>query len=113
MGMLGMHGNYAPNFMTNQCDLLIAVGMRFDDRITGNLKTYAKQAKIIHFDIDPSEINKNVKVDLALVGDCKETLASVSEFVKPAKHQTWSNHMQKRSITLLLMLLLILRKDLC
>ena len=89
MGMLGMHGNYAPNFMTNQCDLLIAVGMRFDDRITGNLKTYAKQAKIIHFDIDPSEINKNVKVDLALVGDCKETLASVSEFVKPAKHQTW------------------------
>ena len=68
MGMLGMHGNYAPNFMTNQCDLLIAVGMRFDDRITGNLKTYAKQAKIIHFDIDPSEINKNVKVDLALVG---------------------------------------------
>jgi acetolactate synthase-1/2/3 large subunit len=89
MGMLGMHGNYAPNFMTNQCDLLIAVGTRFDDRITGNLKTYAKQAKIIHFDIDPSEINKNVKVDLALVGDCKETLASVSEFVKPAKHQTW------------------------
>ncbi len=89
MGMLGMHGNYAPNFMTNQCDLLIAVGMRFDDRITGNLATYAKQAKIIHFDIDPSEINKNVKVDLALVGDCKETLASVSEFVKPAKHQVW------------------------
>jgi acetolactate synthase-1/2/3 large subunit len=89
MGMLGMHGNYAPNFMTNQCDLLIAVGMRFDDRITGNLKTYAKQAKIIHFDIDPSEINKNVRVDLALVGDCKETLASVSEYVKPAKHQTW------------------------
>ena len=89
MGMLGMHGNFAPNVMTNQCDLLIAVGMRFDDRITGNLKTYAKQAKIIHFDIDPSEINKNVKVDLAVLGDCKETLALVSEKVAPAKHQAW------------------------
>lgn len=89
MGMLGMHGNLGPNVMTNQCDLLIAVGMRFDDRITGNLNTYAKQAKIIHFDIDPSEINKNVKVDLALLGDCKETIALVSEKVVPAKHQSW------------------------
>lgn len=89
MGMLGMHGNLAPNVMTNQCDLLIAVGMRFDDRITGNLATYAKQAKIIHFDIDPSELNKNVKVDLALLGDCKSTLALVSEKVVPAKHQSW------------------------
>lgn len=89
MGMLGMHGNLGPNVMTNQCDLLIAVGMRFDDRITGNLDTYAKQAKIIHFDIDPSEFNKNVKVDLALLGDCKSTLALVSEKVTPAKHQSW------------------------
>lgn len=89
MGMLGMHGNLGPNVMTNQCDLLIAVGMRFDDRITGNLDTYAKQAKIIHFDIDPSEFNKNVKVDLALLGDCKSTLTLVSEKVTPAKHQSW------------------------
>lgn len=89
MGMLGMHGNLGPNVMTNQCDLLIAVRMRFDDRITGNLDTYAKQAKIIHFDIDPSEFNKNVKVDLALLGDCKSTLALVSEKVTPAKHQSW------------------------
>ncbi len=89
MGMLGMHGNLGPNVMTNQCDLLIAVGMRFDDRITGNLDTYAKQAKIIHFDIDPSEFNKNVKVDLALLGDCKSTLTLVAEKVAPAKHQSW------------------------
>ena len=89
MGMLGMHGNLGPNVMTNQCDLLIAVGMRFDDRVTGNLDTYAKQAKIIHFDIDPSEINKNVKVDLAVVGDCKHTLARVVELVEETKHQAW------------------------
>lgn len=89
MGMLGMHGNLGPNVMTNQCDLLIAVGMRFDDRVTGNLKTYAKQAKIIHFDIDPSEINKNVKVDLAVLGNCKETLAAVTEFVDKTTHQHW------------------------
>lgn len=89
MGMLGMHGNLAPNVMTNQCDLLIAVGMRFDDRVTGNLKTYAKQAKIIHFDIDPSEINKNVKVDLAVLGDCKQTLASVSRYVEKTTHNAW------------------------
>jgi acetolactate synthase-1/2/3 large subunit len=89
MGMLGMHGNLGPNVMTNQCDLLIAVGMRFDDRVTGNLDTYAKQAKIIHFDIDPSEINKNVKVDLAVVGDCKHTLARVAELVEETKHQAW------------------------
>lgn len=89
MGMLGMHGNLGPNVMTNQCDLLIAVGMRFDDRVTGNLDTYAKQAKIIHFDIDPSEINKNVKVDLAVVGDCKHTLARVAELVEETRHQAW------------------------
>ena len=89
MGMLGMHGNLGPNVMTNQCDLLIAVGMRFDDRVTGNLKTYAKQAKIIHFDIDPSEIDKNVKVDLAVLGDCKQTLAAVTELLDETTHQSW------------------------
>ncbi len=88
-GMLGMHGNLGPNVMTNQCDLLIAVGMRFDDRVTGNLATYAKQAKIIHFDIDPSEIDKNVKTDVAVLGDCKETLHAVTELVDSATHQSW------------------------
>ena len=88
-GMLGMHGNLGPNVMTNQCDLLIAIGMRFDDRVTGNLKTYAKQAKIIHFDIDPSEINKNVKVDLAVLGDCKQTLAAVTAKLEKTTHQSW------------------------
>ena len=89
MGRLGMHGNLGPNVMTNQCDLLIAVGMRFDDRVTGNLTTYAKQAKIIHFEIDPSEINKNVKVNLAVLGDCKQTLASVNKLVDATKHEQW------------------------
>lgn len=91
MGRLGMHGNLAPNVMTNQCDLLIAVGMRFDDRVTGNLRTYAKQAKIIHFEIDPSEIDKNVKVHLAVLGDCKQTLADVTTLVDEAKHDAWIN----------------------
>lgn len=89
MGMLGMHGNLGPNVMTNQCDLLIAIGMRFDDRVTGKLETYAKQARIIHFDIDPSEINKNVKVDVAVVGNCKQTLQRATELVEPARHQAW------------------------
>ena len=89
MGRLGMHGNLAPNVMTNQCDLLIAIGMRFDDRVTGNLKTYARQAKIIHFEIDPSEIDKNVKVNLAVMGDCKQTLAEILPLVDNAKHDSW------------------------
>lgn len=89
MGRLGMHGNLAPNVMTNQCDLLIAVGMRFDDRVTGNLANYAKQAKVIHLEIDPSEVNKNVKVDQAVLGDCKVTLAAISKLVVPAKHDEW------------------------
>ena len=89
VGMLGMHGNLGPNVMTNQCDLLIAIGMRFDDRVTGNLSTYAKQAKIIHFDIDPSEIDKNVKVNLAVLGDCKETIAAVTEKIEKTTHQSW------------------------
>lgn len=88
-GMLGMHGNLAPNVMTNRCDLLIAVGMRFDDRVTGNLATYAKQAKIIHLDIDPSEFNKNVTVDVEVLGNCKETLAMITENVKSCKHDEW------------------------
>ncbi len=89
MGMLGMHGNLGPNVMTNQCDLLIAVGMRFDDRVTGNLKTYAKQARVIHFEIDPSEVGKNVKPDLAVLGDCKQTLAAVAQYVDETKHDAW------------------------
>ena len=89
MGILGMHGNLGPNVMTNQCDLLIAVGMRFDDRVTGNLATYAKQAKIIHFDIDPAEFNKNVTVDLAVLGNCKETLPAVTKLMDKAQHTSW------------------------
>ncbi len=89
MGMLGMHGNLAPNVMTNQCDLLIAVGMRFDDRVTGDLHTYAKQAKVIHFEIDPSEVGKIVKPTVAVLGDCKQTLAQVAQMVRPAEHKEW------------------------
>ena len=88
-GMLGMHGNLGPNINTNKCDVLIAVGMRFDDRVTGNVATYAPQAKIIHFDIDPAEINKNVKVDVAVLGNCKDTLAAVTALLKPARHEEW------------------------
>lgn len=89
MGILGMHGNLGPNVMTNQCDLLIAIGMRFDDRVTGNLATYAKQAKIIHFDIDPAEFNKNVQVDLKVLGNCKQTLAAVTQNIDSATHSAW------------------------
>lgn len=88
-GMLGMHGSLATNRKTQECDLLIAVGMRFDDRITGKLSTYATQAKKIHFDIDPSEINKNVVVDLAVLGNCKETLSAVTALLKEQKHTEW------------------------
>lgn len=84
-----MHGNLAPNVKTNECDVLIAVGMRFDDRVTGCLDTYAKQAKIIHLDIDPSEINKNVKVDVAVLGDCKETLVELTKLLRENKHTAW------------------------
>jgi acetolactate synthase I/II/III large subunit len=88
-GMLGMHGNLGPNIKTNECDVLIAIGMRFDDRVTSDLNTYAKQCKIIHFDIDPSEINKNVKADVAVLGNAKETLAQVTEKLETAKHTEW------------------------
>ncbi|MBC3758052.1 biosynthetic-type acetolactate synthase large subunit [Hyunsoonleella sp. SJ7] len=89
VGMVGMHGNYGPNKLTNECDVLIAIGMRFDDRVTGDLNTYAKQAKIIHFDIDPAEINKNVKVDLAVLGDSKESLAMLLNELKENSHDEW------------------------
>lgn len=89
VGMLGMHGSLGANKKTQECDLLIAVGMRFDDRITGNLATYAKQAKKIHFDIDPSEINKNVEVDVAVLGDCKETLHEVTQLLHETNHTDW------------------------
>ena len=89
VGMVGMHGNYAPNLLTNECDVLIAIGMRFDDRVTGNLEHYAKQAKIIHFEIDPSEVNKNVTADIPVLGNVNETLKLLLEFLKPNKHSEW------------------------
>ena len=89
MGMLGMHGNLAPNVKTNQCDVLIAVGMRFDDRVTGTLSTYAKQAKIIHLDIDKSEFGKNVKPDVTVLGDCRQTLRLITERMAKATHKEW------------------------
>lgn len=89
VGMLGMHGNYGPNLLTNECDVLIAVGMRFDDRVTGRLDKYAKQAKIIHLDIDPSEVDKNVKADVPVWGDCKETLPLLTSLIKARKHDAW------------------------
>ncbi|WP_185153806.1 biosynthetic-type acetolactate synthase large subunit [Dysgonomonas sp. 520] len=89
MGMLGMHGNIAPNMKTNECDVLIAIGMRFDDRVTGDLNTYAKQAKIIHFDIDSSEMDKNVKTTARVLGDVKESLPKVTELLREADHRQW------------------------
>lgn len=91
MGMLGMHGNYAPNVLTNECDVLIAVGMRFDDRVTGDLSRYAKQAKVIHLEIDPSEIGKNVPVDVAVLGDCKKSLDALSKLVTKKAYTPWLN----------------------
>ena len=89
VGMLGMHGNYAVNLKEQECDVLIAIGMRFSDRVTGNLKTYAKQAKVIHLDIDKSEIDKNVKTDVAVVADCKESLPALTALLKEARHTEW------------------------
>ena len=89
VGMLGMHGNYAVNLKEQECDVLIAIGMRFSDRVTGNLKTYARQAKIIHLDIDRSEIDKNVKTDVAVVADCKESLPAITALLYKNKHQKW------------------------
>lgn len=89
VGMLGMHGNYGPNVLTNECDVLIAIGMRFDDRVTGRLDKYAKQAKVIHLDIDPAEIDKNVKTTVPVWGDCKETLPLLTELVEKKSHPQW------------------------
>jgi acetolactate synthase-1/2/3 large subunit len=89
VGMLGMHGNYAVNLKEQECDVLIAIGMRFSDRVTGNTKTYAKQAKIIHLDIDRSEIDKNVKTHVAVVADCKESLPALTELIRKNNHQEW------------------------
>src|SRR5215204_2589412 len=89
VGMLGMHGNYGPNVLTNECDVLIAVGMRFDDRVTGRLDKYAKQAKVIHLDIDPAEIDKNVKTTVPVWGDCKETLPLLTELLEQKCYPQW------------------------
>jgi len=89
VGMLGMHGNYGPNVLTNECDVLIAVGMRFDDRVTGRLDKYAKQAKIVHLDIDPAEINKNVTATVPVWGDCKETLPLLTQLIQEKQHKEW------------------------
>ena len=89
VGMVGMHGNYGPNILTNQCDLLIAIGMRFDDRVTGDTNSYAKQAKIIHLEIDPAEIDKNIIVDVPVLGDCKESLSMLSKNIKTKSYKNW------------------------
>ena len=89
VGMLGMHGNYAPNINTNECDVLIAIGMRFDDRVTGNVKTYARQAKVIHIEIDRAEIDKNIKTDVAINGDAKQVLEMLIPKIKKAEHAEW------------------------
>jgi acetolactate synthase-1/2/3 large subunit len=91
VGMLGMHGNYAPNKLTNECDVLIAIGMRFDDRITGDLGRYAKQAKVVHLEIDPSEVSKNVHADVAVIADAKEALFELSKIVEENNHSEWLN----------------------
>lgn len=95
VGMLGMHGNYAPNVLTNDCDVLIAIGMRFDDRVTGRLDKYARQAKVIHLDIDPAEIDKNVKTTVPVWGDCRETLPLLAELVTPREHKEWVARFRK------------------
>nr|WP_315149275.1 biosynthetic-type acetolactate synthase large subunit [uncultured Flavobacterium sp.] len=91
VGMLGMHGNYGPNLLTNECDVLIALGMRFDDRVTGNLATYAKQAKVIHFEIDPAEVDKNVKTTVAVLADVKESLQALIPMIENKAHEAWHN----------------------
>ena len=95
VGMLGMHGNYAPNVLTNECDVLIAIGMRFDDRVTGDVNRYAKQAKIIHFEIDPAEVNKNIEVDIPVLGDAKETLSKIISLIDKKSHKNWLDEFKK------------------
>ena len=89
MGMVGMHGNYGPNLLTNECDVLIAIGMRFDDRVTGNLATYAKQAQVVHLEIDAAEISKNVHADFPILGDCKASLAALTPLIQHKKLTEW------------------------
>ncbi|MFD2586685.1 biosynthetic-type acetolactate synthase large subunit [Croceitalea marina] len=96
VGMVGMHGNYGPNILTNECDVLIAIGMRFDDRVTGRLDDYATQAKVIHFEIDPAEISKNVHADVAVLGDSKETLALLLPLINVNKHESWHNRFKEK-----------------
>lgn len=95
MGMLGMHGSYAANMKTQECDVLIAIGMRFSDRVTGTVNTYAKQAKIIHFDIDKTEISKNVPVDVPIIGDCKQSLHTIVKLLKKNNHKEWRDSFKK------------------
>ena len=95
VGMVGMHGNYAPNLLTNECDLLLAIGMRFDDRVTGDLSNYAKQAKIIHFEIDPAEVNKNVEVDVAVMGSVKHTLKAILPHLETKTYPNWLNRFKE------------------
>ncbi len=96
VGMVGMHGNYGPNLLTNECDLLIAIGMRFDDRVTGSLDTYAKQAKVIHFEIDPAEIHKNVHADVAVLGNSKDTLELLLPLINENQHKAWHKVFQEK-----------------
>ena len=96
VGMVGMHGNYGPNVLTNECDVLIAIGMRFDDRVTGRLEDYATQAKVIHFEIDPAEIGKNVTPEVAVLGDCKETLALLLPLLNENRHEEWKSEFDKK-----------------
>ena len=96
VGMVGMHGNYGPNLLTNECDVLIALGMRFDDRVTGNLATYAKQAKVIHFEIDPAEVDKNVKTEVAVLADVKEALTALIPLIDKKSHDSWHNEFTKK-----------------
>ena len=96
VGMLGMHGNFGPNYLTNQCDVLLAIGMRFDDRVTGRLDKYAKQAKIVHLDIDPAEIDKNVATTVSVWGDCKETLPLLTELIDKKSHPEWFQEFHDR-----------------
>ena len=97
VGMVGMHGNYGPNVLTNECDVLIAIGMRFDDRVTGKLSEYATQAKVIHFEIDPAEIDKNVKTDIAVLGDAKESLRQLLPLLNKNTHTEWLKKFEKLS----------------
>jgi len=96
VGMVGMHGNYGPNVLTNECDVFIALGMRFDDRVTGNLETYAKQAKVIHFEIDPAEVDKNVKAEVAVLGDVKEALTAIIPLLEAKTHESWHNQFKEK-----------------